>query len=124
MKCYRRLRHMAIRDRYATTRSLENEWSEKQGHPVTFRMVYRCITYFLRYFGHFRHSAKRYNIGIWNGIRSSFLMNFDSPRVHMMAEKNKMTSGEEMESHLDVEHHINMTVGGVVWGAIAHASHL
>lgn len=133
----RRLRLMAIRDRFATTRSLADEWLGEQGHPVTVRTVYRRI----RSFGlqHYRphlvlpltveHRRQRlqwcrerqhWNVE-WHQVVFSDESRF-SLGAHDGRRRVRRRRGERREPHFDVERHVHRTVGVMVWGAIAHAS--
>lgn len=133
----RRFRQLALRDRFATTRQIADQWFREEGRPVTMRTLYRRI----RAFGLFSyrprlvlpltadHCRQRLN---WCRERNHWEAEWhnvvfsDESRfclgMHDGRRRVRRRRGERHDIGFVVERHVHRTVGVMVWGAIAYGS--
>lgn len=133
----RRFRQLALRDRFATTRQVADQWFGEEGRPVTMRTLYRRI----RAFGLFSYRPRL--VLPLNPDHCRQRLNWCRERQHWEAEwRNVIFSdesrfclgmhdgrrrvrrhrGERRDIGFAVERHVHRTVGVMVWGAIAYGS--
>lgn len=133
----RRLRLMALRDRFSSTRSIADVWLGNQGHPVTLRTVYRRIRGFglQSYRPHLvlpltaQHRQQRLE---WCRLRMHWIVEWykvvfsDESRFCLGMHDGRMRvrrrRGERRDIQFSVERHVHRVVGVMVWGAIAYGS--
>lgn len=133
----RRLRLMALRDRFSSTRSIADVWLGNQGRPVTIRTVYRRIRGFglKSYRPHLvlpltaQHRQQRLE---WCRLRMHWIVEWhkvvfsDESRFCLGMHDGRMRvrrrRGERRDIQFSVERHVHRAVGIMVWGAIAYGS--
>lgn len=133
----RRLRLLALRDRFFTTRAIANQWFAEHGRIVGMRAVYRRI----RSFGLFLFRPHwvlpltrehRNNRPEWCTERLAWDQEWntvvfsDESRfclaMHDGRARVRRRRGERRVPQFFVERHVHRTVGIMVWGAIAYGS--
>lgn len=133
----RRLRLLALRDRFMSTRSIADQWFAEHGRPITMRTVYRRIRSFgiTSYRPQFvlpltpRHRSdrlawcrERLNWDYeWNTIVFSDESRF-SLGMHDGRARVRRRRGERRDPQFFGERHVHHTVGIMVWGAITYGS--
>lgn len=133
----RRLRILALRDRFTSTRAIADQWFAEHGRPIGMRTVYRRI----RSFGmlscrphlvlpltpeHRRNRLQWCRERLqwnqeWNTVvfsdESRFCLGMHDGRARVRRRR-----GERRNPQFSVERHVHRTVGVMVWGAIAYGS--
>lgn len=133
----RRLRLLALRDRFTSTRAIADQWFTEHGRPIGLRTVYRRIRSFglISYRPHLvlpltpehrRHRLEWCRERMlwdqeWNTVvfsdESRFCLGMHDGRARVRRRR-----GERREVQFFMERHVHRTVGVMVWGAIAYGS--